>query len=161
LTGGEGARSHPLRIYVATSWRNPHYDEALAYIRAKGHQPHDFKSPDYAFDWRDVVGDGKGLSMIEMERAYGAKPVGIAFRYDLDAMRSADAGLMLLPCGASAHAEFGYMAGMGKPVAVVLADGCQPETLHLLGGRFQVVARAVDWLEETARDKEIGLEVRP
>ena len=40
------------------------------------------------------------------------------FRSDFDAMRQADVCVLVLPCGASAHSEAGWMKGAGKKVIV-------------------------------------------
>ena len=38
------------------------------------------------------------------------------FKNDLEAIRSCDACVLVLPCGRSAHTEAGWFAGAGKPV---------------------------------------------
>ena len=45
-------------------------------------------------------------------------------------MRWADACVLLLPCGASAHLEAGWFSGAGKPVAVVAPEIREPELMY-------------------------------
>jgi nucleoside 2-deoxyribosyltransferase len=52
-------------------------------------------------------------------------------------MQWADAGVLLLPCGRSAHLEAGYFVGSGKPLFVLLADG-EPELMYRMATRLCV-----------------------
>ena len=47
----------------------------------------------------------------------------------------ADAGVLLLPCGRSAHLELGYLIGQGKPTSILLTDG-EPELMYSLASRL-------------------------
>ena len=41
----------------------------------------------------------------------------------------ADAFVLVMPCGRSAHLELGWAAGAGKPTAILLSDG-EPELMY-------------------------------
>jgi hypothetical protein len=48
-------------------------------------------------------------------------------------MNWADTGLLVLPCGRSAHLELGYMAGTRTRRTIILTrDGEEPELMALL-----------------------------
>jgi nucleoside 2-deoxyribosyltransferase len=47
----------------------------------------------------------------------------------MDGMEWADACVLVLPCGRSAHLEAGWFAGKGKPVFVLTFDGEEPELM--------------------------------
>ena len=55
------------------------------------------------------------------------------FASDMQALREADAVVLLLPCGRSAHLELGWACGAGKPTAVVLEPRIdEPELMYLM-----------------------------
>lgn len=57
---------------------------------------------------------------------------------DLRAMQWAEVGLLVLPCGRSAHLELGWMAGRGKRTLILTEDGQEPELMALLADKICV-----------------------
>jgi hypothetical protein len=56
-----------------------------------------------------------------------------AFAKDMDALKNADATVLVLPCGRSAHLELGYAVGAGQRTVVLLDDPIsEPELMHLM-----------------------------
>jgi len=54
------------------------------------------------------------------------------FKADYAALRACDALVLVLPAGADAHAEFGFVAGRNCPVFVLLPDApSAPELMYL------------------------------
>ena len=51
-------------------------------------------------------------------------------------MKWADTGVLLLPCGRSAHLELGWMAGAGKRTIILTRDGEEPELMALLASEI-------------------------
>ena len=49
----------------------------------------------------------------------------------MKALREADVVVLVQPCGRSAHLEFGWAMGSGKPGVILLADG-EPELMALM-----------------------------
>jgi hypothetical protein len=51
--------------------------------------------------------------------------------YDRDyaALESADAVVLVMPCGRSSHLELGFGVGMGKTSIILLSDG-EPELMY-------------------------------
>lgn len=77
------------------------------------------------------------------------------FESDFGAMQWADAGVLLLPCGRSAHLEAGWFVGAGKPLYIVLDEAefptptgaSNPELMYRMATRVVVdVAALVDVL---------------
>ena len=56
-------------------------------------------------------------------------------------MRRADACVLVLPCGRSAHTEAGWMAGAGKVVVAYIPEMAEPELMYKL---FAGVAGTLD-----------------
>jgi hypothetical protein len=52
------------------------------------------------------------------------------FESDFAAMQKADAVVMVLPCGKSAHLELGWAIGAGKRTAILLEDPVEPELMY-------------------------------
>jgi len=63
-----------------------------------------------------------------------AHPVACAgFAKDMDALKDADATVLVLPCGRSAHLELGYAVGAGQRTVVLLdTPMSEPELMYLM-----------------------------
>ena len=70
------------------------------------------------------------------------------FKADLDALEWADACVLVLPCGCSAHTEAGWMAGRGKKVVVYIPKMEEPELMYKL---FDKVVGSLDDLIESLK----------
>lgn len=134
----------PNYVYVASSWRNPMHAGVCATLKAAGIDHYDFKNPEggTGFSWREVKTGGvpsaagikaKGsdwepadeyLRMIDHPRAQEG------FAADFGAMARADAFVLVLPCGKSAHLELGWAVGAGKRTAILLEDPVEPELMY-------------------------------
>lgn len=119
------------KIYVASSWRNEMQPIVVSILRDMGHEVYDFKHPregDNGFHWSDVMpnymkGPENQLAYTEEYMVALHHPIAEAgFHSDFDAMQWADACLLVLPCGRSAHLEMGWMVGQGKKSAILLDD---------------------------------------
>jgi hypothetical protein len=130
-----------MKIYLASSWRNAAQAEVLQELRNAGHTVYDFKNPkegDTGFGWKQVgiatAADGS-VTPRELEQGLSHPRAVDGFQNDFGAMQWADAGVLLLPCGRSAHLEAGWMAGAGKPVFVLapentVAARIEPELMY-------------------------------
>lgn len=53
----------PLKIYLASSWRNKHYETVLQVLRFQGYETYDFKHPEdqslSGFSWENIHKDVK------------------------------------------------------------------------------------------------------
>lgn len=142
--------SRPLRIYVASSWRNHFHEEVVCELRDKGHEVYDFKNPrpgSNGFHWSEIDPDWQKWDA-ETYRVALTHPVAQAgYASDRDALAACDVCVLVLPCGRSAHLEAGWAAGNGKPTVVLLAEG-EPELMYLLADALVLdMDELVEWLE--------------
>lgn len=136
------------RIYLASSWRNPHHRTYMIHLKNWGHQVYDFTAKDQTitiggqeckgFSWQQI-GAPEDLSQWEWHQyvaaitSHGAAAAG--YLSDLRHMEWADTCVLLLPCGRSAHLEAGYMKGRNKRVIIHCPEKSafvEPELMYLL-----------------------------
>lgn len=123
-----------MKLYVASSWRNPDQPAAVQKLREAGYDAYDFRNPspgDQGFAWSEIDPLWQGWSTSEFRDALGSPIAARGFGKDMQALRACDACVLLLPCGRSAHLEAGWAAGAGKPVIVVLSLPFEPELMYL------------------------------
>lgn len=123
------------KIYVASSWRNPHQPSVVAALRDAGHEVFDFRNPwkGYeAFRWSDIDPDWQDWEVDRYREGLRHPVAEEKFSHDLEAMRWADTCVLVLPCGRSAHVEAGWFAGTGKRVVVYIPGKEEPELMYKL-----------------------------
>lgn len=139
-----------MNIYVASSWRNPSQPEVVTRLRNAGHEVYDFRNPapdNTGFSWRDVDPDWQKWTPAEFCEGLNHPVAARGFGYDMDALDAADAVVLVMPCGRSAHLELGYAAGAGKRTAILLSEG-EPELMYLMVDRlFHSLNDLVHWCE--------------
>ena len=127
-----------MKIYVASSWRNPLQPAVVAALRDLGHEVYDFRNPPTrsGFSWSEVnpdwkITDGRaGYVDADTYRAMLAHPLAEAgYASDIGALRDCEVVVYVLPCGRSASWEFGYAMGAGKPGFVVWFEPHEPELM--------------------------------
>lgn len=118
-----------MKVYVLGSLRNPRIPEIGNLLRAEGYDAfEDWYSPGRQTDTKWMEYERKrGRTFFEAIQGYHAKHV---FEFDKHHLDQADAVVMVLPCGKSAHLEFGYAIGQGKP-AFMLFDG-EPKRFDIM-----------------------------
>lgn len=143
-----------MKIYVASSWRNAYQQEVVNVLRAAGHEVYDFKNPGpgkEGFAWSDIDPDWKKWSCGTFVDALQHPIAEQGFDNDFDAMQWADACVMVMPCGRSAHVEAGWMQGAGKPTIVLLSTA-EPELMYKmfskLAQNISEVLEHLKYLEE-------------
>lgn len=128
------------KIYVASSWRNPHYPDVVRALVGVGHECYDFRNPcegNDGFSWREVDPDWINWTPEEYVRHVQSPVAYDGFNLDKSALDWCDTCVLVLPCGRSAHLEAGYAAGQGKDVVFLLhPDKFEPELMYLLGSGF-------------------------
>lgn len=121
-----------MKVYVASSCRNQSQPVVVQCLRSAGHEVYDFKNPapgDHGFSWKQCEDDPPPWSA-EKTREVLMYPVSVrGFGLDFEAMKHADAVVMLQPCGRSAALELGWACGAGKLTIALLADGQEPELM--------------------------------
>ncbi|MGN6693882.1 MAG: hypothetical protein ACTHN0_06860 [Aquihabitans sp.] len=133
------------RIYLASSWRNYQQTEVLFKLRTEGHQVYDFRNPhdDWTtlnpgdssggFRWSDIDPEWADWSPWSFRQALDTHRAAEGFGSDFNAMEAADVGVLLLPCGRSAHLEAGYFAGHpNKSLHILIPELPEPELMYLM-----------------------------
>ena len=140
------------KIYVASSWRNTYYPEVVDSLRAAGHEVYDFRNPPHGgsgFHWTDIDDNAPNWTFNEYAEGLHHPLAEQQFNADLKALKWADICVLVIPCGRSAHAEAGWMAGAGKKVVVYIPEMIEPELMYKL---FSGVAGNMDQLNELLSD---------
>lgn len=141
-----------MRIYVASSWRNERQPEIVTLLRNNGHEVYDFRNPepgDNGFHWSEIDADWKGWSPGQFRDALTNDIAINGFKRDFEAMKWADAFVLVMPCGRSAHLETGWAIGAGKPTAILLSDG-EPELMYAMADQLCTnTEELVKWASES------------
>lgn len=111
-----------MRIYVASSWKNWKQEIVVTCLQGLGHKVYDFKKD--GFSWKEVMPsyDGGTVHQSEYLKALEEPRSIEGYNRDYDHLRRADATILVLPCGRSAHLELGMAIGMRQRTAIYL-DG--------------------------------------
>lgn len=122
-----------MKIYVASSWRNEARQQAtVRELREAGHEVYDFRNPapgNSGFAWSSIDPNWQEWNPETFRAALHHPIAEQGFAFDFNAMKSADACVLVSPCGRSAHLELGWCAGAGKKSIVLLAPG-EPELMY-------------------------------
>lgn len=122
------------KIYVASSWRNEYQQALVDELRNMGHEVYDFKHPNEAdgFQWSNIDENWQNWTMEQYRENLNSEYAKFGFNRDFDAMKEADACILCLPCGRSAHLEAGWMKGAGKKVIAYIPQGekIEPELMY-------------------------------
>lgn len=107
-------------VYLIGSLRNQTVPDVGNALRMAGHDVYDdwYAGGREADDEWMRYSKRRGQSYIEALDSWAAKQV---FEYDMRHLRRAEAGVLVYPCGKSAHLELGWMLGQGK-LGYILLD---------------------------------------
>lgn len=134
-----------MRLYLASSWRNPYQPTVLEALRTAGHDVYDFRNAATAMGWKEIDPElATDLSARRLRSVLAHPKSEVAFEGDFQAMKACEAGVLLLPCGLSAHLEAGWLAGAGKPVMVLAPEIKEPELMYKLFDVEAVLLRPGD-----------------
>lgn len=159
ISGNPAGRNNPkgkkqMKIYVASSWRNEYQQQVVAELRNAGFEVYDFKHPaegNVGFHWSDIDKNWQNWTTDQYRAALGHDHAQFGFNRDFDAMKNADACVLVLPCGKSAHLEAGWMKGAGRKVVAFIPPGCkiEPELMYNLLDRVTSdLAEVISMLKE-------------
>lgn len=144
-------------VHVASSWRNAHQPGVVAALRALGLKVYDFRNPPMGggFSWRAISQHWEQWTTAEYVDALQHPLAQHGLGQDLAAMTLAPACVLVLPCGRSANAEAGWMAGAGKRVYVYTPEPQEPELMYgMFHGITDDLATISAWL---LRDLRCGV----
>lgn len=153
-----------MKIYIASSWRNKHQPAVVKRLRQEGYFVYDFRDPDGAgkdsgFHWSQLDPKWESWTAEQFRDALN-HPIAVEhFKKDFDAMKWADALVMVMPCGRSAHFEAGWATGKKPTVVLLLGPDAEPELMYLQASLIAIsVDEVIDWLsrEETWVDAASG-----
>lgn len=147
-----------MNVYVASSWRCERQPEVVERLRVARHEVYDFREPEpgkTGFSWHELddalpVGPADlSLPAGQIRVMLGHPIAERGFDSDMHALEEADACVLVLPCGRSAHLEAGWAAGAGKLVLVLLEDG-EPDLMWKMADELcvtavEVVAKLEAW----------------
>ncbi len=124
-----------MKIYVASSWRNPRQPRVVTALKAWGYEVYDFRNPkagNKGFHWSEI--DHLWQQWSPRQYRSGLEhPLAIeGFELDKAAMLWAEVFVLVLPCGRSSHLELGWACGQGKPTIVLLDSQIEPELMYKL-----------------------------
>lgn len=143
-----------MKVYVASSWRTPTHPEVVAALRSAGHEVYDYRTE--GFEWSSVGMDGVDVPYDQLRDILEHDECVRKFEQDENALDWAEALVLVLPAGRSAHTEFGYMCGRGVWTVVIWSPS-EPDLLHMMADRIvETVDEAVAYLatdiEETLHE---------
>ena len=128
-------------------------------LRAEGHDVYDFRNPkehiherDEGFHWSDIDSEWMKWTPEQFIRALDDPLADAGFRSDMDGLITADALVLVMPCGRSAHLEMGYAVGAGIPTIILIADG-EPELMYKMATAFAV---DIDGVVQRLRELDLG-----
>lgn len=103
-----------LTIYIASSWRNTHYERIRDLLREAGHTVLDWREG--GFSWSDIDPNWATWTPAQYREAL-KHPLAVKhFERDRRMMLGANACVLLLPAGRSASVEFGWFAEANRTV---------------------------------------------
>ena len=136
-----------MKIYVASSWRNDRQPEIVQTLRGDGHEVYDFRHPwsddKRGFHWSDIDPNWKKWTVDEYIKALEHDVAIEGFNRDWNAMQWAEACVLVMPCGRSAHLEGGYFAGAKKPLYIIAEDGAESELMYAMATKVCVTVDEV------------------
>lgn len=134
-----------MKIYVASSWRNEQQPDVVTLLREARHEVYDFRHPepgDDGFHWSMIDPSWQSWDAERFRYHLDHVIAQKGYEKDLEAMEWADAFVLVMPCGRSAHLELGWAAGAGKPTIILLANG-EPELMYKMATMLCVDMREV------------------
>jgi hypothetical protein len=143
-----------MKIYVASSWRNMRQPAVVVALRAAGHEVYDFRHPapgNDGFGWGQIDPNWRDWTSEQFRAALDHSIARRGFEFDMNALQAADATVLVMPCGRSAHLELGYAVGADQSTFALLAEG-EPELMlsmvdHLCLDMPELLARLADHVE--------------
>ncbi|MCH7727340.1 MAG: hypothetical protein IH991_12795, partial [Planctomycetes bacterium] len=130
-----------MKVYVASSWRNEKQAGVVEALRHAEHEVYDFKNPaanDNGFHWTEIDPNWKNWTPKEfVEHLYTSRVAEKGFNNDMRALDWADACVLVMPCGRSAHLELGYAIGKRKMTVILVSDG-EPELMYKMADLLTV-----------------------
>lgn len=149
-----------MKLYVASSWRNTWQPAVVQTLKIRGYDVYDFRHPspdDPGFAWSDIDRAWKEWTPLAYTAMLNHPIAQLGFGKDYAAMVEADACVLVLPCGRSAHLEAGYFVGAKKPLLIFypFQERMEPELMYLMADRVVTTFEEVElWLSQVKDEVE-------
>lgn len=123
-----------MKIYVASSSANTVYPEVVAQLRLAGHEVYDFRHPvnGAPFTWEQVDVTAPLVTGATWQTMLSHQAAREHYAMDMNALRSCDAVVLVMPSGRDAHLEAGWAAGAGKLTVMLAAQEADRAGLMVL-----------------------------
>lgn len=148
-----------MNIYVASSCSNRDVQHKVVHaLRKDKHEVYDFLHPSKGvpgFFWDQVDTDHERWTHWAFLQGLQSNEAFVGFNRNMQAMKSCDACVLVLPCGRSAHLEAGWCAGKDKLVYVYGARDMWGQDLMYLALTGLYTEMSALREELTLRDSEI------
>ena len=106
-----------MKIYLASSWRNSWQAHVVALLRRAGHHVYDFKDGLGGVGWEDIDPNWESWDERQAREALADDLCAGAFSLDYEAMKWADAFVLLLPCNRSALLRRAGLSAGASPLS--------------------------------------------
>jgi len=142
-----------MRIYVASSWRNYRQPAVVQRLREDGHEVYGVRASEFA--WSEIDPAWRNWNARQFVAALQHPVAAQGFDNDMAALCAAEATVLLMPCGRSAHLELGYAVGRGQRTAVLLEEhGSDPELMYRMAGLVTDSLEAlIAWLGDSEQQR--------
>lgn len=139
-----------MRIYVASSWRNAYQPQVVQRLRAAGHEVYDFRNPtpgNVGFHWSEIDPAWQTWDTRSYVNGLTHPLAHEGYQTDIAAIERSEAIVLVLPCGRSAHLEFGYAIGRGmRGLILIPGPRIEPELMYSMAHRVcDSVHDVVEW----------------
>ena len=143
-----------MKIYVASSWKNPRHRVIVNALRERGVWVYDYREGNAWFHWEDLDPNYESWPPAEYLSALGTQEVSNAFWRDMSALAASDAVVGLDPLGVSSALELGWAVGHGKPAVLLVEDTVKPELMSkMIPFRVCNLEELIITLENIAKEK--------
>ena len=144
-----------MNIYVAGKWKSLTQKSVVGILRSLNHNVYDYMNKienPHGFAWTDfgIVENCAPQKFISL--LVDNETVTKAFLNDFEKLRDADALVMTLPSGKSAHIEAGYLKGLGKKVFIYMTENDAPELMYKM---FDGIITSEDQLKDIFSQSEL------
>ncbi len=138
-----------LKVYIASSWRNPIQPYVVRRIRTAGHAVYDFRNPkegERGFQWESIDPSWRTWGPMQFVKGLEHPIARKSFGFDLAALSWADVTVLVMPCGNDAHLELGWAVGAGKRTAILLSVGGSELMYSMVDLLTDDLGEIVNWL---------------
>jgi hypothetical protein len=125
---GKNFKGANMKIYVASSWRNPYQPFVVGVLRQDGHEVYDFKDSE-GFHWSEMDPNWKDWNPSQYIEGLRHACAERGFGRDMKALQECDVCVYVMPCGPSASMEMGWACGAGKIVIVYIPELREPDLM--------------------------------